>query len=242
MTAPNQPTPWPVDQARIEANWRAITIEIDAPSPSRVERLLRRFGLPARVTRLVVATPALRRAWYLATGLAILIGLAGTDASKPREDLFTLLLVAPLVPVLGVALAYGTEADPAHEMAIATPMRGLRLVLTRAAAVLAFSSFWLAIAAILAPGRQPMAFAWLIPALSLTGATIALMTFLAPRRAAAVTAAFWVLGVTIAQAPATDPLAPFGPAGQVTMVLIGLASLGLAIARRQHFDVLELRS
>lgn len=242
MTAPNQPTPWPVDQARIEANWRAITIEIDAPSPSRVERLLRRFGLPARVTRLVVATPALRRAWYLATGLAILIGLAGTDASKPREDLFTLLLVAPLVPVLGVALAYGTEADPAHEMAIATPMRGLRLVLTRAAAVLAFSSFWLAIAAILAPGRQPMAFAWLIPALSLTGATIALMTFLAPRRAAAVTAAVWVLGVTTAQAPATDPLAPFGPAGQVTMVLIGLASLGLAIARRQHFDVLELRS
>ncbi len=242
MTASNQPSPWPVDQARIEANWRAITIEIDAPSPSRVERLLRRFGLPARVTRLVVATPALRRAWYLATGLAILIGLAGTDASKPREDLFTLLLVAPLVPVLGVALAYGTEADPAHEMAVATPMRGLRLVLTRAAAVVAFSSFWLALAAILAPGRQPMAFAWLIPALSLTSATIALMTFLAPRRAAAVTAALWVVGVIIAQGPATDPLAPFGPAGQVIMILIGLASFGVAVARRQHFDVLELRS
>ena len=64
MTASRSSSPWPVDQARIDANWRAITIELDAPTPSRVERLLRAVGLPARVTRLVVATPALRRAWY----------------------------------------------------------------------------------------------------------------------------------------------------------------------------------
>ncbi len=229
MTASHTPSPWPVDQARIDANWRAITIELDAPTPSRVERLLRAFGLPARVTRLVVATPALRRAWYLATGLAILIGLAGTDASQPREDLFTLLLVAPLVPVLGVALAYGTEADPAHEMALATPMRGLRLVLTRAAAVLA-------------PGRQPMAFAWLLPALGLTAATVALMTFLPPRRSALVTAGTWVVMVAIVQGSASDPLAAFGPVGQLVMVVIGLASLIVTVLRRQHFDVLELRS
>lgn len=146
------------------------------------------------------------------------------------------------MPVLGVALAYGTEADPAHEMAMATPMRGLRLVLTRAAAVLAFSTFWLAIAAILAPGRQPMAFAWLVPSLALTAATVALMTFLAPRRAALVTAASWVLLVASVQGAATDPLAAFGPIGQVLMVVIGLASLAVAVARRQHFDTLELRS
>lgn len=242
MTSSPTPSPWPVDQARIDANWRAITIELDAPIPGRMERLLRAAGLPARVTRLVVATPALRRAWYLATGLAILISLGAATGSRPREDLFTLLLVAPLVPVLGVALAYGTEADPAHEMAMATPMRGLRLVLTRAAAVLAFSTFWLLIAAVLAPGRQAMAFAWLLPALGLTSATIALMTFLTPRRAAMVAAGVWVVGVSIAQGAATDPLAPFGPAGQLVMVLIGLASLAIAVARRQRFDVLELRA
>lgn len=242
MTASTPPSPWPVDQARIEANWRAITIELDAPTPSRVERLLRRFGLPARVTRLVVATPALRRAWYLATGLAILIGLAGTDASKPREDLFTLLLVAPLVPVLGVALAYGTEADPAHEMAIATPMRGLRLVLTRAAAVLAFSTFWLILAAILAPGRQPMAFAWLLPSLGLTCTTVALMTVLRPRLAAATTAGIWLVGVSWIQAVADDRLAAFGPAGQALMVVVAAVSVLVAVSRRQHFDLLESHS
>ena len=241
MTAPVDPR-WPIDPARIEANWRAITVELDAPVPGRMERFLRRAGLPSHVTRLVVATPALRRAWYLATGLAILIGLAGTDASEPRENLFGLLLVAPLVPVLGVALAYGTESDPAHEMTLATPMRGLRLVLTRAAAVLAFSTFWLTIAAILAPGRQPMAFAWLLPALGLTSATVALMTLLRPRLAAAATAGTWVLGVVVVQNAAADPLAAFGPIGQLVMVVVAGLGLAVAVARRQHFDLLAVRS
>ncbi len=241
MTVPIDPR-WPVDPARVEANWRAITIELDAPMPGRMERLLRRAGLPSHVTRLVVATPALRRAWYLATGLAILIGLAGTDASEPRDDLFGLLLVAPLVPVLGVALAYGAEADPAHEMTLATPMRGLRLVLTRAAAVLAFSTFWLTIAAILAPGRQPMAFAWLLPALGLTSATVALMSAIRPRLAAGITAATWVVGVVSVQNTATDPLAAFGPVGQLVMVAVTALGLAVAVARRHHFDLLEVRS
>ncbi len=241
MTAPLDPR-WPVDPARIDANWRAITVELDAPIPGRMERLLRRFGLPSHITRLVVATPALRRAWYLATGLAILIGLAGTDASRPRENLFGLLLVAPLVPVLGVSLAYGTEADPAHEMALATPMRGLRLVLTRAAAVLAFSTFWLVLAAVVAPGRQPMAFAWLVPALGLTSATVALMTFVRPRLAAMISGGLWVAGVLAVQGPATDRLAPFGLAGQLTMLAVAGAGLAVAVARRQHFDLLAVRS
>jgi len=234
--------PWPVDQARIDANWRAITIELDAPTPGRLERLLRAAGLPGRVTRLVVATPALRRAWYLATGLAILIGLGATDAARPRENLFVLLVMAPLVPVLGVGLAYGAEADPAHEVTLATPMRGLRLLLTRAAAVLGFSTFWLLIAAILAPGRQPMAFAWLLPSLGLTLATLALMTTFRPRRAAAVTAVLWVLGVTWVRAGAADPLAAFGPAGQVLMVLVAALSAVVVVARRHRFDLLELRA
>ncbi len=240
MTTPVDPRR-PIDPARIEANWRAITIELDAPVPGRMERLLRWAGLPSHITRLVVATPALRRAWYLATGLAILIGLGGTSASQPREDLFNLLLVAPLVPVIGVALAYGAEADPAHEIALATPVRGLRLILTRAAAVLAFSTFWLAIAAILAPGRQPMAFAWLLPALGLTSATVALMTVLRPRLAAATTSGLWVLGVAIVSSAATDRLAPWGPAGQLLMIAVGAVGLAVAVARRDRFDVLEIR-
>jgi hypothetical protein len=240
MTAPYQ-RQWPVDPARLDRNWRAITIELDAPRPGRVERLLRFFGLPAHVTRLVVATPALRRAWFLATGLAMLIGLIAAESERPAENLFTLLLIAPLVPVLGVSMAYGTEADPAHEMGVATPMRGLRLILTRAAVVLGFSTFWLAIAAALAPGSSPTDFAWLVPSVGLTLATVALMTVVAPRRAAVVAGVGWVVGVLLVRAAATDPLAAFSIVGQLAMAAVGALALVVAVRRRDRFDLLELR-
>ncbi|MGH1487943.1 MAG: hypothetical protein ACRBK7_00880 [Acidimicrobiales bacterium] len=240
MTASNN-YQWPLDQARIDRNWRAITIELDAPRPGRMERMLRFFGLPAHVTRLVVATPALRRAWFLATGLAIVIGLSAANGDRPVENLFVLLFIAPLVPVLGVAMAYGTEADPAHEMSIATPLRGLRLILTRAAVVLAFSTFWLAIAAVLAPGTSALAFAWLLPSIGLTLATVALMTVVRPRRAATIAGFAWVLGVLIVRGAATSPVAAFSAPGQLVMVLIGAVALAVVVQRRDRFDLLELR-
>lgn len=240
MTTPG-PFQWPVDQARIDRNWRAITIELDAPRPGRIERALQFLGLPAHITRLVVATPALRRAWFVATGLAVLVGLGATDGNNPIEDLFVLLLIAPLVPVLGVSMAYGTEADPAHEMGVVTPMRGLRLILTRAAVVLAFSTLVLGVAALFTPGIPAMAYAWLVPSAGLTMATVALMTFVRPRLAAAIVAAVWIVGVVVAQAGAESQVAAFGAGGQVTMFLVGMAGLAVSVLRRGRFDLLEVR-
>ena len=120
-----------VDQPRLDANWRAITAELDAPRPSSLERVLGRVGVPGHVSRVIVATPALRRAWYLALAVAVLVGLGATNPGD-RGSLFTLLALAPTLPVLGVALAYGPAADPMYEAQLATPMRGLRLVAIRA--------------------------------------------------------------------------------------------------------------
>ena len=226
------------DPARIERNWRAITVELDAPRPGYVERALRRVGLPAHFTRLIVATPALRRSWFIALGLSILIGLGATDAAKPRDDLFILLLVAPLVPTLGVAMAYGSSADPAHEVSLATPMSGLRLILTRAAAVLGCSSLFLGLASLLVPTLPLMAFAWLLPSLGLCSVTVAGMTYATPRRAASVTGGLWVLLVVLARAATSDPLAAFTAAGQVTMAALAVIGLAVAYQRRHRFDLL----
>ncbi|MEM7322293.1 MAG: zf-HC2 domain-containing protein [Actinomycetota bacterium] len=228
--------PWPVDQTRVDRNWRAITIELDAPRPGRLERLLRLLGMPVTVTRLLAATPALRRSWFLATALAMLIGIGATDASKPRDDLFVLLFIGPLVPVLGVAMAYGAEADPAHEISLATPMRGLRLIAIRATAVLGFSSFWLLLTGVAAPGRSPMAFAGLIPSLGLTAATVAMMTVTRPRAAAGFVAAVWTLAIVVVQAEATDPLAAFTAPGQLLLLMVGVVATAIAVARRERFD------
>lgn len=231
---------WNVDPARIDRNWRAINFELDAPRPGRIERLLRFVGMPAHLTRLMVSTPALRRAWFVAIGLAIVVAVGPYDDTQSRDDLFGLLLIAPLVPVLGVSFAYGIEADPAHEISAATPMRGLRLILTRASVVLAISVVFLSLAALLAPGAPALAFAWLLPALGLTTTTVALMTFFPPRRAALSTTTLWVLGVFIARGASGDRLAAFTAVGQGLMVLITGLALTMIWFRRDRFDRLEV--
>lgn len=232
---------WNVDPARIDRNWRAIQFELDAPRPGRLERALRFLRLPASLTRLVVATPALRRAWFVAIGLAMVVAAGPFDGTNTRENLFGLLLLAPLVPVLGVSFAYGVEADPAHEISVATPMRGLRLLLTRSAVVLAVSTGLLSLVALLAPGTPALAFAWLLPSLGLTTATVALMSFVAPRPAALAVTVLWVLGVLIARGAANDLLAAFTAAGQGVMIALTGTSMVVIWFRRDRFDRLEPR-
>lgn len=232
---------WNIDPARVERNWRAIQFELDAPRPGRLERILRFVRMPPQLTRLVVATPALRRAWFVAIGLAMVVAAGPFDGTNTQENLFGLLLLAPLVPVLGVSFAYGVEADPAHEMSVATPMRGLRLILTRSAVVLAVSTTLLSIVALLAPGAPALAFAWLLPALGLTTATVALMSVTAPRPAALAVTVTWVLGVVIARSAANDVLAAFTAPGQGVMVALTGISLVAIWFRRDRFDRLEPR-
>jgi hypothetical protein len=228
--------------ARLDRNWRAITIELDAPRPGRIERTLRSFGLPARITRVMVSTPALRRAWFAATAMAIVVALSAADQGNPRDDLFMLLLLAPLVPVLGVALAYGVAADPAHEVSLATPMRGIRLILIRAAVVLGLSFVALCAAALLTPGRSGMAFAWLIPSLGLTSIAVGLMTALSPRRSAMATGVAWIVGVFIARGSSGDPLAAFEIGGQIVMSFAAAIGLVITVVRRGNFDHLTVGS
>lgn len=224
-----------VDQARLDANWRAITAEIDAPRASVLERALRRVRVPGHVARLVVATPALRRAWYLSIAVAVLVGI-GSSQPGDRGSLFALLVLAPALPVLGVALAYGPSADPLYEVQLATPMRGLRLVMIRAVTVLACTIVFVGGPALLAPDVRAMAFAWLLPALALTAASLALMTWLPPRRAAAVVAVAWFTVAAVVEAAGSGELAAFGAIGQVVALVVAVVAGALTIGRRDAFD------
>ncbi len=224
-----------VDQARLDANWRAITAELDAPRPSVLERLLGRLGVPGHVTRLVVATPALRRAWYLSIAIAVLVGLGSARPGDPGS-LFTLLVLAPALPVLGVALAYGPTADPMYEAQLATPLRGIHLVAIRAVTVLVFTIVFVGGPALLARDSRSMAFAWLLPAVALTAVSLALMTWITPRRAASAVAIAWFVVAALAEAVAVDQLAAFGAVGQVLALVTAVVATALTLARRASFD------
>lgn len=229
-----------VDPRRIAMNWAAITAELDAPKASLTERLLTGLRVPARLTRLVAATPALRRSWFTATGFAMLLALGVADSGAARESLFTLLFLAPLVPVLGVSLAYGVAADPAHEVTVATAMSGIRLVVTRSLVVLFASITMVSFATVLAPQTTGLAFAWLLPSAALTASTLAVMTFLSPRRSAIAVALGWSAAVFGARALSDDRLIAFLPAAQLIWLLVLIAGAAIVVLRRGHFDFIGL--
>ncbi len=231
--------PRPIDPARLDANWRAITAELDAPRASRMERLLRFVHVPARATRLVVATPALRRAWYIALAVVVFIGFATTNPDEPRQSLFVLLVLAPLVPVLGVAMAYGPSADPAYEVQLATPMRGLRLIAIRAATVLGVSIAVIVPISLLSMVARPMAAAWLLPAFAVTTGSLAVMTFLSPRLATTIVGGAWVFVALIGRGVSDDWLGAFAPIGQASAFVATMLFAGVSLMRRTSFDRLE---
>ncbi|MDX3803879.1 zf-HC2 domain-containing protein, partial [Streptomyces sp. AK04-3B] len=217
-----------------------------APPPPRL-RLRSSFLTRA----LWAAGPAVRGAWspavlLVASGAVGLAQGAGVDGVRPL-----LLALAPVVPVAGVALSYGAHADPLHEIAAATPSGGLRLMLTRTAAVLAVSLPLLTLAGLLLPASAaPGAATWLLPGLALTLATLALAGWVGCRAAAAVTGGGW-LGVVLVPAltasggPALTGLTEQldrclnGPLAQGAWGAAAVLCAALLAARRAAYDHLS---
>ncbi|MFH8284188.1 zf-HC2 domain-containing protein [Streptomyces antibioticus] len=144
------------------------------------------------------AGPAVRGGWLVAV-VAVAVGAvglaygAGVDGTRPL-----LLAIAPVVPVAGVALSYGRHADPLYELVASTPSGGLRLMLTRTAAVLAVSLPLLTLTGLLLPAPgTPNAAAWLLPGLALTLAALALAGYVGLRAATAVTGGGWLAAVLV---------------------------------------------
>lgn len=188
-----------------------------------------------RLGRLAWAVgPALRGPWLIAL-LLVCAGAAalayGTGSAGVRP---LLLLLAPVLPVVGVALSYGPGADPMHEIGASTPSGGLRLLLIRTAAVLAASLPLLTAADALLPrGSGPHAPAtpgpvvWLLPGLALTLATLALGSFTGCRAAARIVAAGWTLVVLLPAAATSRGVSDTAVlAAQAAGVLAGPATQG----------------
>jgi hypothetical protein len=229
-----------VTPQRLDANWRGIVAELDAPARSRLERTLLALRIPEPIARTLVATPALRRAWFVATGVALLFGLGAADTRKPGASLLMLLALAPMVPVVGVTLAYGPGSDPAHEATIATPMSGLRLVLLRSTAVVACSIGAAGVATLLLRDKTWMSIAWLVPSLALPAVCLALSTFVTPRRAAVVVGVLWLVPLSIVNRNVADELVVFRQWGQLALIALGAAAAVTIAVRRDAFDRLVL--
>lgn len=157
------------------------------------------FPRPSRWRRLRVllnAAPAIRGAWLVAVlvTLACAVGMDLFSVAEPggwwSEHGSALLLIAPILPVAGVALCFGRLGDPAYEITAGTALGGLPLVLWRTLSVLLTTvPATVVIGAV--TGRTSAA-TWLLPCLALTGLTLALGSLFRLEPAAAAVAVCWL--------------------------------------------------
>jgi hypothetical protein len=208
--------------------------EIELPRPSVLERLLVRLGLPPGDAMLVAAAPALRGSWICAVSLAVAFAVGGAVAAR-TGNVTLFLTVAPIVPVLAVAAAFGPEAGPALEQESSAPYPLARLVLLRSGAVLVAALPVVLLGQIVFP--EAAAWAWLLPALGFTAAVLGLSTWFGPWRPA--------IGITLAWVAATaaaDRLdtvwAVFGPRYLTVYVLLLILGPPVLVLRARRLGTI----
>lgn len=224
-----------VPRPRLEAIWTDIVIGLDAPRPTLVERLLRRIGVAEDQARLLAATPALSLSWLLAVSTALAFGVLASHLDDGR-GFVVFLVVAPVLPVLGVAVSYGPGLDPTFDIGVAAPRRGWQLLLLRSLAVLASTVLLAAVAALVLPVGAAAA-AWLLPGLGLTLATLALSTAVRPAVAATTVVASWVAIVVLPLLMGGSPQLVAGPAGQLGSAALAIVAAGILSRRLDTFEL-----
>ncbi|MEV0974664.1 zf-HC2 domain-containing protein [Microtetraspora glauca] len=227
-----------VPASRLDRVWAGVADAVDAPVPGPFERLLRAAGMRGHTARLLSAASSLRLPWIAASSLALFFA-ALASGETTRWGLLAYLTIAPILPVAGVALAFGPHGDPAREIGLAAPYSMFRLMLMRAAlvlgtsSVLAFVTGW----AVLDGGRAGewrMA-AWLLPSLALTGLTLALSSRFDPRHSGIAVGAVWLAGVVVTNLHEPNPVL-FGAASQAGYAVVAVVSVALLVVRRREFS------
>jgi hypothetical protein len=156
--------------------------------------------------------------------------------TRTAQDLAVLLALAPLVPIVAVAMSYGAAADPSYEVQLVAPLGGWRVLLIRTATVVGVSFGLTTIVALLSPAGGWWRMAWLIPSLACTLALLALSTRLRHRRAALIVGCVW-LGVVITVGQIGTALSPYNSFGQIVASAVAVVSASFVVSQRRNFDV-----
>lgn len=215
----------PATAALTEAVRSALAPQLAAATPAPPRRRLARWS--------AWTTPAMTP--WLATILAVSLLALLLDAIGPGSGRVSLvLLLAPVLPVGGVAASWSRGLDPAYELTASTPRAGLQLVLRRTASVLI-----VVIPTLLVGGwvTGVTAAQWLLPCLAFTALTLALGGVVGVTRAAVALVTVWaavVAGPTLATSRTAFVLRTEGLPVWGLLLALGVA---VVIARRRSYTV-----
>jgi len=239
-----------VDQRRLARNRGVLLVRVAIGDGGRVHRLLRRCGVPDHLLRLLAATPSLRGSWLLSVigVLAVVAGEAaafrhgrmpGAGPAIGYQDpavLAPFLLVAPLLVLAVVAVAFLPMFDPASRLAVAAPFSGVTLLLVRTVCALAAALVPVVVAAFVVPGPGWLPAALLLPSLALSAFTLAAATLVDPRAAAVMAGGLWAAPALLL-ATSNAPLLIVQHHAQVACAAVLCASAVVLLIRRDRLEM-----
>jgi len=151
----------------------------------------------------------------------------------PTRALALLILAAPLLPMAGVAAAYGAEADPTHEITLSAPYSKIRLLLMRTGLVVVTCVPLTIVAAVPIAGPWWLSVVWLLPALAFVLTTLAAATYMPPTYAAAGIAVAWI-AISAPAIVRREPSALYDTTALVTYTVIAVLAGLIFTTRLKH--------
>ncbi|MEU8614771.1 zf-HC2 domain-containing protein [Actinoplanes sp. NPDC048791] len=217
------------DRQLLDRVWADTVDILDRPPVSVGERILTVAGLAPQAARLAAKACRALQAWLWACALLAVFALAA-----PRTEgwlIIWFLVLAPLVPVTGVALAYGPDTDPMHEVVTAAPYPRLRLILLRSLIVLPVTAVLVLVTGLTVPGGPRTSALWLLPGLALSAVTLALEERFGALKVAGALSLAWIVFAVAAKAGTGSVLTAYAPVVQLVClvavaVVVGLAAYG----------------
>jgi hypothetical protein len=221
------------DRVDVEAGWTRVRDRIERPRVGVLERGLRAVGVRHDLTRLLATSPTVRGPWLVAVALSLAFAVVASRSLT--GDPLPFLVLAPLVPIAGIAAAFGRPIDPLWELGIATPTGGFRLMLLRAATVLATSLVLTGLGALALPGRGWAPAAWLLPSLCLTLLALAVSSLrVSPAAACGLAGVAWLVAIAVAERSG-DVVGALAAGGWM-FAGVGVAAGIVIVARRGAFE------
>jgi hypothetical protein len=221
-----------VDSATLASGWDRIQSGLERPAQPVTIRAARMLGLSEPMSVLLTATASLRTAWLSSSFVALGFAFLASRFSD-GNSIWPFLLVAPLVPVIGVSAAYGPATDPLETLIVTSPYGRARLILVRTLGVLATCMPVAFLLGLALPGPDWVAAAWLGPALAMVPMLLALASFVGPRVAGGVLAIGWC-GMVLPSVRRLAPTWPVEADRQLLFLALALiACVVLALRSRQ---------
>jgi signal transduction histidine kinase len=211
----------------------------DAP---RIERVLARLRVPAIVPAVVGTTPSLALPWLGAAAALTLLAAVASLAEPTSSARATLILVlAPVIPLAGVAAAYGPWADPMFETVRSTPTSGFGVLLARTIAVVATCLPMLFLLGLVTPTVGVAATAWLLPTVALALSALVVSTVTSLVRATVVVTGLWFASVVTAGIVG-NLRGLFGGTGQLVFLVLAISASLALVRRRERIEIEGFRA